>query len=55
VLQTIFLRLAKQEIAPDLLKNPKPYLYRSAVNESLSVNRSRRRAIAESFSRDLFE
>jgi RNA polymerase sigma-70 factor (ECF subfamily) len=43
VLQTIFLRLARHEIAPELLKNPKPYLYRSAVNVSLNVIRSRRR------------
>ena len=43
VLQTIFHRLAKQETAPDLLKNPKAYLYRSAVNVSLNVIRSRRR------------
>ncbi|HVQ63019.1 MAG TPA: RNA polymerase sigma factor [Terriglobia bacterium] len=44
VLQTIFLRLARREIAPDVLKNPKPYLYRSAVNVSLNVIRSRSRA-----------
>src|SRR4026209_1276655 len=43
VLQTIFLRLARQEIAPDVLKNPKPYLYRSAVNVSLNVIRARGR------------
>jgi RNA polymerase sigma-70 factor (ECF subfamily) len=43
VLQTIFLRLAKQQIAPDVLENPKPYLYRAAVNVSLNVVRSRRR------------
>jgi RNA polymerase sigma-70 factor (ECF subfamily) len=44
VLQTIFLRLARQELSPELLKNPKPYLYRSAVNVSFNVLRSRRRA-----------
>jgi RNA polymerase sigma-70 factor, ECF subfamily len=43
VLQTIFLRLARHEITPDVLKNPKPYLYRSAVNVSLNVIRSRSR------------
>jgi len=43
VLQTIFLRLAKQKISPDVLKDPRPYLHRSAVNVSLSVIRSRRR------------
>jgi len=45
VLQTIFLRLAKQKIAPDVLKDPRPYLHRSAVNVSLSVIRSRRRVV----------
>ena len=44
VLQTIFLRLARHKIAPDVLKNPKPYLYRSAVNVSINVIRSRSRA-----------
>ena len=43
VLQTIFLRLAKREIPSDVLRNPKPYLHRSAVNASLNVIRSRRR------------
>jgi RNA polymerase sigma-70 factor (ECF subfamily) len=43
VLQTIFLRLAKREISSDVLRNPKPYLHRSAVNVSLNVIRSRRR------------
>ena len=43
VLQTIFLRLAKREVTLDVLRNPKPYLHRSAVNVSLNVIRSRRR------------
>ena len=43
VLQTIFLRLAKREITPEILRNPKAYLHRSAVNVSLNVIRSRRR------------
>jgi RNA polymerase sigma-70 factor (ECF subfamily) len=43
VLQTIFLRLANREITSDVLRNPKPYLHRSAVNASLNVIRSRRR------------
>ena len=32
VLQTIFLRLLRREVPPDLQKNPKAYLYRAAVN-----------------------
>jgi RNA polymerase sigma-70 factor, ECF subfamily len=43
VLQTIFLRLAKREITYDVLRNPKLYLHRSAVNVSLNVIRTRRR------------
>lgn len=43
VLQTIFLRLARREISLEVLRNPKPYLHRSAVNVSLNVVRSRRR------------
>jgi len=43
VLQTIFLRLARREVTPDVLRNPKPYLHRAAVNGSLNVIRSRRR------------
>jgi len=43
VLQTIFLRLLRREIPPDLKRNPKGYLYRAAVNESLNIIRSRKR------------
>jgi RNA polymerase sigma-70 factor (ECF subfamily) len=43
VLQTIFLRLVRRELPPGLKKNPKAYLYRAAVNVSLSTLRSRRR------------
>jgi RNA polymerase sigma-70 factor (ECF subfamily) len=45
VLQTVFLRLVRRRLPPDLRDNPKPYLYRAAVNASLSVIRSRRRRI----------
>jgi RNA polymerase sigma-70 factor (ECF subfamily) len=44
VLQTIFLRLLQREISPDVLKNPKAYLYRAAVNMSLNTVRSRKRS-----------
>jgi RNA polymerase sigma-70 factor (ECF subfamily) len=53
VAQTIFLRLLRRDSPPDLLKNPKAYLYRAAVNLSLNTIRSRRRHVqvndAESF------
>jgi RNA polymerase sigma-70 factor, ECF subfamily len=45
VLQTIFLRLLRRELPPDLQKNPKAYLYRAAVNVSLNAIRLRRRQV----------
>lgn len=53
IAQTIFLRLLRRSMPPDLKKNPKAYLYRAAVNQSLNTIRSRRRHVqmndAESF------
>ena len=43
VLQTIFLRLMRQESAGLLKKNPRAYLYRAAVNLSLDLLRARQR------------
>jgi len=43
VLQTIFLRLMRQESAGVLKKNPRAYLYRAAVNLSLDLLRARQR------------
>ena len=43
VVQTVFLRLLRREIPSALQSNPRPYLYRAAVNESLNIIRSRRR------------
>jgi RNA polymerase sigma-70 factor (ECF subfamily) len=45
VVQTIFLRLLRRECPPDLKSNPKGYLYRSAVNASLNLIRTRRRHV----------
>jgi RNA polymerase sigma-70 factor (ECF subfamily) len=45
VVQTIFLRLLRQEAPPDLTKNPKGYFYRAAVNVSLKTVRLRERHI----------
>jgi RNA polymerase sigma-70 factor, ECF subfamily len=42
VLQTIFLRLLRNESTPDEQRNLKGYLYRAAVNVSLDLVRSRR-------------
>ena len=43
VLQTIFLRLLRRQTQPDLNERSKQYLYRSAINESLSIIRARQR------------
>jgi RNA polymerase sigma-70 factor, ECF subfamily len=45
VVQTVFLRVYRRRDAFTLKENPKAYLYRAAVNEALSVIRSRRRHI----------
>jgi RNA polymerase sigma-70 factor (ECF subfamily) len=43
VVQTVFLRLLRRGFPQEFQKNPKAYLYRAAVNESLNIIRSRRR------------
>ena len=43
ILQAVFLRLMSREFPPDFEKNPKGYLYRTAVNRSLDVIEARRR------------
>jgi RNA polymerase sigma-70 factor (ECF subfamily) len=45
ILQTIFLRLIRRELSPEIKRNPKAYLYRAAVILSLDTIRSRRRHI----------
>src|SRR5436190_14006902 len=48
VLQTIFLRLMRRSVFPDISKNPKGYFYRAAVHLSLDTLRSRRREVLTS-------
>jgi RNA polymerase sigma-70 factor (ECF subfamily) len=45
VLQTIFLRLLRRDLPPDLKQNPRAYLYRAAVNLSLDTIEARRRHV----------
>ena len=45
VVQTIFMKLIRQEFPPDLERNPEAYLYRAAVNASLSTIRNRRHEV----------
>lgn len=42
VLQTIFLRLLRRGLSPDLKANASRYLYRAAINLSLNVVRARK-------------
>jgi RNA polymerase sigma-70 factor (ECF subfamily) len=42
-LQTIGLRLIRMDLSDELLSHPKAYLHRAAVNEALSIVRSRQR------------
>jgi RNA polymerase sigma-70 factor (ECF subfamily) len=53
VVQTVFLRVYRRGDWSRLKEDPKPYLYRAAVNESLSVVRSRRRHILTDDPREL--
>ncbi len=48
VLQTIFFRLIRRSVPPDIRKNPKGYFYRAAVHLSLDTIRSRRREVLTS-------
>jgi RNA polymerase sigma-70 factor (ECF subfamily) len=45
VVQTIFLKLFRQEFPPDLERNAEAYLYRAAVNASLTTIRNRRHEV----------
>ena len=47
VVQTVFLRLLRSGLPPEFHKNPKGYLYRAAVNLSLSAVESRRRYVLD--------
>ena len=53
VVQTIFLRLLQRERPRDFVKNPRGYLYRAAVNLSLTIVQSRRRRALTEESEDL--
>ena len=47
VVQTVFLRLLRRGIPSDFYRNPKGYLYRAAVNLSLTAVESRRRYVLD--------
>jgi RNA polymerase sigma-70 factor (ECF subfamily) len=54
VLQTIFLRLLRRKVPPDLQRNSKGYFYKAAVHASLNAIRSRKKQILTA-NADLFE
>jgi RNA polymerase sigma-70 factor, ECF subfamily len=43
VVQTVFIRLLRRGMPPEFRSNPKAYLYRAAINQSLNIIRTRRR------------
>src|SRR5262245_53934515 len=45
IAQTIFLQILRREISVAAMKNPAGYLYRAAVNLSLTLIRSRRKVV----------
>ena len=47
VIQTLFLRLCRRDLPPDIMSNPRGYLHRAAVNIALDVIRTRRRHPAD--------
>ncbi|HET9942537.1 MAG TPA: sigma-70 family RNA polymerase sigma factor [Terriglobia bacterium] len=46
VLQTLFLRLLRREILPDIERNPKAYMHRAAINIALDIVKLRARNIS---------
>ena len=46
VLQTLFLRLLRRDILPDIERNPKAYMHRAAINIALDIVRRRGRSVA---------
>jgi RNA polymerase sigma-70 factor, ECF subfamily len=46
VLQTLFLRLLRREVLPDIERNPKAYMHRSAINIALDIVKQRARTVA---------
>ncbi len=46
VLQTLFLRLLRREVPPEIQNNPKAYLHRAAVNIALDIIKTRKRNLA---------
>lgn len=46
VLQTLFLRLLRREILPDMDRNPRAYMHRAAINIALDIVKHRARTVS---------
>src|SRR6187401_2693771 len=46
VLQTLFLRLLRREILPDMERNPRAYMHRAAINIALDIVKLRARTVS---------
>ena len=46
VLQTLFVRLLRRDVLPEIDRNPRAYLHRAAVNIALDVIQSRKRHVS---------
>jgi RNA polymerase sigma-70 factor (ECF subfamily) len=46
VLQTLFLRLLRREVLPDMERNPKAYMHRAAINIALDIVKLRARNVS---------
>src|SRR5262252_1769650 len=46
VLQTLFLRLLRREVLPDMERNPKAYMHRAAINIALDIVKLRARSVS---------
>src|SRR6185295_19089084 len=55
VLQTLFLRLLRREMLPDIERNPKAYLHRAAINIALDIVKQKRRSVSPADIEDQLE
>jgi RNA polymerase sigma-70 factor (ECF subfamily) len=55
VLQTLFLRLLRREILPDIERNPRAYMHRAAINIALDIVKQRARTLTTGTVEELAE
>ena len=54
-LQTLFLRLLRREMLPDIKRNPKAYLHRAAINIALDIVKQKSRIVSSGDIEDQLE